>query len=109
VATGGTTSTGGVATGGAIGGTPASGKREMESLDRGVIAINQGGGKIYVGWRMFGLDPGSIAFNVYRSTAGAAAVKLNASPIAATTDYVDTGADVTKSNAYNVAAVVGGS
>jgi len=108
VATGGVTSTGGMATGGVVGGTPASGKREMESLDRGVIAINQGGGKVYVGWRMFGLDPGSIAFNVYRSAAGAAAVKLNTSPITATTDYVDTGADVTKSNAYSVAAVVGG-
>jgi rhamnogalacturonan endolyase len=80
----------------------------MESLDRGVIAINQGGGKVYVGWRMFGLDPGSIGFNVYRATAGAAAVKLNASPITATTDYVDSGADVTKSNAYHVAPVVGG-
>jgi rhamnogalacturonan endolyase len=108
VATGGATGTGGMATGGVVGGTPASGKREMESLDRGVIAINQGGGKVYVGWRMFGLDPGSIAFNVYRSAAGAAAVKLNTSPITATTDYVDTGADVTKSNAYSVAAVVGG-
>jgi len=108
VAAGGATGTGGMATGGVVGGTPASGKREMESLDRGVIAINQGGGKVYVGWRMFGLDPGSIAFNVYRSAAGAAAVKLNTSPITATTDYVDTGADVTKSNAYSVAAVVGG-
>jgi len=107
-ATGGLTSTGGAATGGTVGGTPASGKREMESLDRGVIAINQGGGKVYVGWRMFGLDPGSIAFNVYRATAGAAAAKLNASPITATTDYVDSGADVTKSNAYHVVPVVGG-
>jgi rhamnogalacturonan endolyase len=107
-ATGGLTITGGAATGGAMGGTPASGKREMESLDRGVIAINQGGGKVYVGWRMFGLDPGSIAFNVYRATAGAAAVKLNASPITSTTDYVDSGADVTKSNAYHVVPVVGG-
>jgi|GEM_PF-896809 len=106
--TSGTTSTGGVATGGTAGGTPASGRREMESLDRGVVAINQGGGKVYVGWRMFGLDPDSIAFNVYRSTGGGTAVKLNTSPITATTDYVDAGADVTKSNAYSVAPVVGG-
>jgi len=107
VATGGA-ATGGAATGGAAGGTVTAGKREMESLDRGVIAINQGGGKVYVGWRMFGLDPGSIAFNVYRTTAGAAAVKLNASPITATTDYADSSADVTKSNAYHVTAVIGG-
>ena len=107
-ATGGLTNTGGAPTGGTMGGTPASGKREMESLDRGVIAINQGGGKVYVGWRMFGLDPGSIAFDVYRSTGDAAAVKLNPSPITATTDYVDSGADLTKSNAYHVVPVVAG-
>ncbi|MHC4597041.1 MAG: rhamnogalacturonan endolyase family protein, partial [Planctomycetota bacterium] len=26
----------------------------MEKLDRGVVAIHQGGGRVYVGWRMLG-------------------------------------------------------
>ena len=51
--------------------------RQMENLSRGVVAVNQGEGKVFVGWRMFGTDPDDIAFNLYRSTALAKAVKLN--------------------------------
>ncbi|MHC4484095.1 MAG: rhamnogalacturonan endolyase family protein [Planctomycetota bacterium] len=32
----------------------------MEKLDRGVVAIHQGGGRVYVGWRMLG--PGDNRF-----------------------------------------------
>ncbi len=39
--------------------------RQMESLKRGVIAIHQGDGKVYIGWRLLGTDPDNIAFNVY--------------------------------------------
>jgi len=30
-----------------------------------------------VSWRLLGLDPSGIGFNLYRSTAGGTAVKLN--------------------------------
>jgi len=43
--------------------------RHMEHLGRGVVAIHQGDGKVYVGWRLLGTDPDEIAFNLYR-TAG---------------------------------------
>ena len=39
-------------------------QRQMEKLGRGMVAINQGGGKVYVGWRMLGTDPCDIAFNL---------------------------------------------
>ena len=42
----------------------------MEALGRGVVAIPDGGGKVFVGWRLLGTDPDDIAFNVYRSTGG---------------------------------------
>ncbi len=45
------------------------GPRQMERLGRGVVAINQGSGKVFVSWRLLGTDPESIAFNLYR-TAG---------------------------------------
>ena len=80
----------------------------MENLDRGVIAISQGSGKVYVGWRMFGTDPAAITFNVYCSIVGAAAVKVNASPITATTDFVNTGVDLAQSNSYYVKPVLNG-
>ena len=31
--------------------------RYVEKLDRGVIAVHQGGGKVFVSWRLFGTDP----------------------------------------------------
>lgn len=76
-------------------------KRYMEKLDRGVVAVWQGGSKVYVGWRMLGTDPMDIAFNVYRDS-----VKINASPITASTNYVDTGGSA--GSLYRIAAVIDG-
>ena len=76
--------------------------RQMENLSRGVVAVNQGDGKVFVGWRMFGTDPDNIAFNLYRSTDGAKAMKLNTAPIADVTFFVDDKVELTKSNAYYV-------
>ncbi|RPJ37257.1 MAG: hypothetical protein EHM35_06715, partial [Planctomycetaceae bacterium] len=76
--------------------------RQVENLGRGVVAIHQGGGKVYVGWRLLGTDPNDVAFNVYRTTGGGQAVKLNDQPIFQSTNYVDTGVDLSKSNGYFV-------
>lgn len=51
--------------------------RQMENLDRGVVAIRQEDDAIFVGWRLLGTDPQDLAFNVYRATDSAAPVKLN--------------------------------
>ena len=48
--------------------TPATAQRQMEKLGRGVVAVNQGEGKVFVSWRLLGTEPDSIAFNVYRTT-----------------------------------------
>ena len=51
-------------------------QRKMESLSRGTIAIPQGGGKVYVGWRLLlGTDPDGVAFHLERSTDGASPVR----------------------------------
>jgi len=44
---------------------------------------------VYLGWRLLESDPPTVAFNVYRSTGGGPAVRLNAKPIRRTTDYLD--------------------
>lgn len=80
--------------------------RQMEDLSRGVVAVNRGDGKIFVGWRMFGTDPNDIAFNLYRSTGGASPVKLNETPITDVSFFVDDKADGTKPNSYFVRPVV---
>lgn len=80
----------------------------MENLGRGVVAIRQNATDVYVGWRLSGTDPSSVAFNLYRSTGGGPALQLNAAPIGDSTNYVDTNADLTQSNSYYVRPVVNG-
>ena len=86
----------------------AGAQRQMENLGRGVIAINQGGGKVYVGWRMLGTDPDDIAFNLYRVTGGADPVRLNPEPIATSTNFVDNNARLDQATAYFVRPVLNG-
>jgi rhamnogalacturonan endolyase len=85
-----------------------AGKMRMENLDRGVIAMNRGSGNVYVGWRLLGTEPTDLAFNVYRSTNGAAAVKRNTTPITTSTNFSDTGVNTTLSNRYFVRPVING-
>jgi rhamnogalacturonan endolyase len=79
----------------------------MEALGRGVVASSRDDGKIFVSWRLLASDPDGVAFNLYRTTGDEAAVKLNASPITNSTNYVDTSADRTRPNSYSVRAVLG--
>ena len=41
----------------------------MERLDRGVVAVHEPDGKVFVSWRLLASDPADTAFNVYRTTA----------------------------------------
>ncbi|MBG6235020.1 rhamnogalacturonan endolyase [Pedobacter sp. CAN_A7] len=86
----------------------ATAQRQMEYLNRGMVAVHQGNDSVYVGWRMLGTEPENIAFNLYRSTGKNAAVKLNEVPITATTDYLDTKVDLDHVNAYHVRPVING-
>ncbi|BCU78573.1 hypothetical protein llg_32880 [Luteolibacter sp. LG18] len=81
----------------------------MERLGRGVVAIRTSSTQVYVGWRLLGNDPEDISFNLYRSANGATAVKVNASPITTTTNYVDTpGSLSTTAYTYSVKTVLNG-
>nr|WP_277605897.1 carbohydrate-binding protein [Glycomyces sp. L485] len=86
---------------------PSEGRR-MEALDRGVVAVRSSSTDVLVSWRLLGLDPEGIAFNVYRSTGGGNEVKLNSSPLTGGTNYVDSAANLSQSNTYRVAPVVDG-
>jgi len=88
--------------------TAANAARQMENLGRGVVAVRTGASSIFVSWRLLGLDPAGIGFNLYRSTAGGAYTKLNSSVLTAGTCYTDTTPDITKDNAYYVKPVIGG-
>jgi len=83
-------------------------QRMMEKLNRGIIAVRKSADSVYVGWRMLGTEPESIAFNLYRTSGNGAPVKLNAQPITQSTNYVDTKVDITKTTTYMVKAVLNG-
>lgn len=86
-----------------LGNTPvthAAGPRQMEFLDRGVVAVKTGTG-VFVSWRLLGTEGSNVSFNVYRD-----GTKVNASPITNSTNLQD--ASGTSSSKYTVRAVVSG-
>jgi hypothetical protein len=72
--------------------------KQMENLGRALVAVRRSSDEVYVGWRMLGTDPTSITFNLYRD-----GVKLNNTPIATTTNYVDT---TTTNGVYMIKPVI---
>jgi rhamnogalacturonan endolyase len=46
---------------------PAHAQRLMEKLDRGIVAVYAGQGKVFISWRLLGTDPDKISFNLYRN------------------------------------------
>lgn len=80
--------------------TPKAGARQMEKLDRGVVAVKVNNG-VFISWRMFGTDPDNIAFNLYRN-----GTKVNSSPITGATNYVDSAG--TTSSKYSVRPIING-
>jgi rhamnogalacturonan endolyase len=86
-------------------GSSAHAQRQTERLDRGVVAINQGGGHVFVSWRMFGTDPADVAFDLYRQIEGGAEEKLNATPLDKVTWFADEHATLEKATTYSVRTV----
>jgi len=74
--------------------------RDMEYLTRAPVAVKKDGG-IYVGWKLLGLDPDSIVFNLYRD-----GVKVNGAPIADSTNLFD--AEGTADAVYTLTSILNG-
>ena len=79
--------------------------RVAEDLDRGLVAMPAGDGQIYLGWRLLSADPQDAAFNVYRSSKGQPAKKLNTTPLTQTTDFLDTTASAGVECEYTIRLV----
>jgi len=83
-------------------------QRVMENLGRGVVAVRSSATEVFISWRLLGLDPATLGFNLYRSTAGGAPVKLNAAVITGATNFTDGNADLTQNLSYFVRPVLNG-
>ena len=104
--------------------TAAPAPRVMERLSRGVVAVQQPDGGVFVSWRLFATDPANIAFNVYRTTGAGSPEdtgpfgsrpdpwtgtrKLNDAPLADVTWLVDAHARLERETRYFVRPVIDG-
>ncbi len=83
--------------------TTAQAQRQQESLDRGLVAINQGNAiGVFLSWRLLGGESQDLGFNVYRQTAGEQPIRLNDQPLTAGTNFVDSKADLTEATSYSI-------
>ncbi|KAH8588445.1 FG-GAP repeat family protein [Bisporella sp. PMI_857] len=80
----------------------------MENLGRGVVAVRSSSTNVLVSWRLLGLDPNDIGFNIYRAVGSGVASKLNANVLTAGTNFVDSTANLGQANTYHVRPVVNG-
>ncbi|MFC1600926.1 rhamnogalacturonan lyase [Candidatus Sumerlaeota bacterium] len=80
------------------------GQRQMEWLDRGVVAVRTEEG-VFVGWRLLGTEPHKLGFDVFRETAGRKPVKLTRLPITGATHIIDTAAKADMAHTYRVQPV----
>ncbi|RZK51509.1 MAG: rhamnogalacturonan lyase, partial [Hymenobacter sp.] len=84
--------------------SPAT-RQPAEALGRGVVAVAQANGQVFISWRLLATDANSTGFDVYRQPAGGAAVKLTTTPLTASTNWVDTSAGTATGTTYFVRAV----
>jgi rhamnogalacturonan endolyase len=83
-------------------------QRQMENLNRGVIAMRTSGDSVFVGWRLLGTEPDEIAFNIYRQSGNKQPVKLNKVPLPESTNFIDEKVKFQVDNSYFVKTVLKG-
>jgi rhamnogalacturonan endolyase len=77
----------------------------MEKLDRGVVAIPDGKGKVFVSWRLLGTEDYDLGFNLYR-TINNKTTRLNKKPIISSTNFTDESPDTLQATTYTVKAII---
>lgn len=62
---------------------------QIEKLDRGVVAVNQGQGTAFISWRLLRTDRPNVGFDLYRQALDGSQAKLNDKPLQAVTCFQD--------------------
>jgi rhamnogalacturonan endolyase len=73
-------------------------ERQMETLDRGIVAVRTSPDSVFISWRILGTDPAGIGFNLYKGSQ-----KLNKKPITGAANFIDKTPD---NENYTVKAVI---
>jgi hypothetical protein len=80
--------------------------RQVEYLNRGVVAIRPSTSNAYVGFRQLATDAPGTTFNLYCSIGGAPATQV--ASLSSSTNFLHTNQTFTQSRSYFVRPVVGG-
>ncbi len=64
-------------------------QRQVETLGRGVVAIRQDDGTVFISWRLLQSDPKDVAFDLYRVSGDDQPKKINKTPITDVTCFID--------------------
>ncbi|WP_375436395.1 T9SS type A sorting domain-containing protein [uncultured Hymenobacter sp.] len=82
--------------------------RQLETLGRGLVAVDQGNGHVFVSWRLLATDNPEVGFNLFRRSVDGGVTKLNTQPITSSTNWVDETPDNTPGATYFVRSVRNG-
>ncbi len=83
-------------------------KRQLETLNRGVVALARDDASVFVSWRLFGSDPEEISFHLYRVEKAGEPIRVNSEPISVSTCFVDESPRLDRDSSYFVRALLDG-
>ncbi|WP_164974104.1 rhamnogalacturonan lyase family protein [Filimonas effusa] len=81
-------------------------QRQMEKLDRGIVAVRTGEHTAFVSWRLLGTESPDIGFDIYKQPGKGRIVQLNKSPLKGPTHFIDSLVDFKYNNTYIVKPVL---
>ena len=84
------------------------GQRQMEYLDRGLVALKDDKSGVFLSWRLLGDEPIDTAFDLYRKYQGEKGEKINDKPLNQETNYQDEKADLSKHPVYFLSSNIHG-
>jgi len=80
--------------------SPAFAQRQMEHLNRGLVAVKTSQG-VFLSWRVLGEEWIGVSYNLYKNGS-----KINSEPISTSSNYLDQSGST--SDKYSVSAIVNG-
>ena len=75
-------------------------QRNVEKLNRGLVAMRLNSSQVYIGWRMLGTEPTYVSYNLYCNGA-----MVTGSPFTTTTNFTH---NSTINGTYTVRAIING-
>ena len=82
-------------------------QRFMEKLDRGVVALAQRDGSVFLSWRLLASDPPTCKFHVYRN-GGNGWERITKKPLSDKTNFIDRTCNLSNDISYQIQVIYKG-